>query len=244
MKKLHYGFCFIFIAVLVCSCFSPWQGDEDQGNNLTIRWGDATDSSGRFVDSILRNDVVLISLTGPGDTINQGFIGGASLASFTVVPGTWTATVKISSLSKFGNVLKLMGIEQIEVEAGKKTEVKFNLYTASEIGTWKELEAAINDPTNNNPDNFFPKIKLGPGIRTELFLLTESLIEVGEPITIIRPIILVAEKRVALASTTEDDPFVFGGQDGSLTVGLPGMTGDIRLLVNGKQIKWPTKLRP
>ena len=243
MKKLYYGFCFIFIAVLLASCFSPWEREEDQGNNLTISWGDSSDTSGRFVNSLASKDIIQITLTGPGEPVTQVFKGNVSSAAFNVASGTWVVTAKVFYLDipkgkgvlSVVEVLKLMGIEEVRIAGGKSTNVQLNLYTASEVSTWAELKAAIEESKNNDSENFKPDIE-GYGLRTELFLITENLLVEGDndggSIVIIRPIILVAEKKVTIASPSDEvKPFSIDG--GSLTVGLPGMTGEIRIVVRG-----------
>ena len=248
MKKMIYGFCLIFAVILLSACFSPWQGEGK--DNLTIVWGN--DSYRAFVSEVGKTDLVTVSLTGPGETITESFMGTSSSA-FTVIPGTWNVNVKVYERKVVGKritaVLKAMGIEQVEVKAGESVKKKFYLYTATEISSWADLKAAVagNDPL------YHPKTNN----RQEMFLLTGSMrVNCAVPgvdaifMDVTRPIVLVAETdvmltpseknfRTRLNDTIGSNPaalkiislnptlLIFGEGYKNVTIGKDGMNGTI-----------------
>lgn len=237
MKKF-YIFYFAIITILLCACFSPWDGDE---GNLTINWGNET--SGRFVTSIGRTDTVLINMTGPGETISQAYRGDTKSASFTVTPGTWAATVKVVARGKFlEETLLLMGIEQINVASGKNTSVEFNLYNAKEVNSWGNLKEAVD---KNNEHSDFSKTN------AELFILSGKDFMADDTITIKRRIIIVAEDPILIYSEKEaftdaffeisgDNPRIEDAKVAVLTLGLPGMSGNLEF--SGKRVETKSAL--
>ena len=143
MKKNYYMiFCQLLIVFIFSSCFNPWKGDE---GNLTVIWGESEVSRAFVQQSELKKFNYSIKLTGPGETIQNSYNHDSALAAtFTVIPGKWTVTVKGST----GGDLKVMGIEQVEVKSGQSSKEKINLYTVTEVSSWAELDSAVskNDP--------------------------------------------------------------------------------------------------
>ena len=226
MKRAIFNLCLLALTgVLFIGCSNSLEDDEA---NLAIVWGDA----GKFVSAGelpgFRYDVVLRC---EGLTLRHSFIG-VPAAKFKVIPGVWSITVK--GYDREMN-LKVMGIEQVKIGAGKNETKVMNIYTASEVGSWVELNDAINLSgnsaafTSSNP-------------RTELLLISKSFSTkpVGgstHTIDIPRPIILVAENDITIERSSPNDAFfgIRGAFSASrLTLGLDGMTGTITL--DGKSI--------
>ena len=228
MKKIIYGSCFFLIAVLICACFSPWQGDE---GNLSITWGNSGNSR-QFATNLSTIPVFKVILKGPGGTIEEEFTNQPLGANFSVIPGTWSVIVKGIDPSQ-GGELMVMGIEQIEVKAGKKSSEIIRMYSAVEVGSWWDLNSAATD-TRFNPSDPGNSSYTGTG---EYIIIIKDSLEAGlswtSAIAITRPIILVAEKPVTIRRQKGSgggftNPF-FNISGGRLTLGWPGMTGTITL---------------
>ena len=224
MKKFLYSGSFFLIAVLICACFSPWQGDE---GNLSIVWGNSGNS--RWVNDLDDINVFKVILKGPGGTIEEEF-NGIPGANFSVIPGTWSVTVKGGKydppMPDF--FLEVMGIEQVEVKAGEKSSEKINMYTVFEVYDWSTLNA---DMAANNGSYNIAYPGAPPPPRTEILLIKNNL-KADSPINIIRPIIIVAEKPVTIRRNPGfdyDSFFNVSGTDPKLSLGCPGMTGTITL---------------
>ena len=237
MRILRYIFYFAFISVLFGACFSFWSGDED---NLTIVWGNTGNNRSFVEEEDLASYRFTVTLTGPGPKQEETFTGVPS-ASFKVIPGLWTVTIKGEGISYITGPfpgthyeLKVMGIEQVEVTDGKNDPKVIKIYTATVVDSWDGLYFAVNDLSKTS--GLYPS-EDGPP-REELILLTESfeienLAEFPPEIygiQINRPIILVTETPVVISNVNEIGDSFFTIIDGaSLTLGLPGMTGTLTL---------------
>ena len=231
MKTTRFIILFL-IAVLLGSCFGPWNGEENSPSGkgtLSIVWGNNTAVARSFVqESDIQGFSYNVVLTGPGETQDQTFTGVPS-ATFTVIPGTWTVTVKGYQSTTNGDYLRVMGIEQIEVTPGPNAAKPVAIYTASEAGSWAYLENIIlsNDTAYAREPS-----------REELIIIKNSFNFniLDNTIYINRPVILIAESNVTIgrsepATTTG---FVFPsffcvGSGGTLTLGKPGMTGTLTI---------------
>ena len=224
----------LLIMVLLVSCFSPWTGEK---GNLTIVWGKSA-AARSFVDKEDLPDYSYeITLTGPGETIRETINYNAALSkTFTVTPGTWTVTIKGGNLiTTTGNdhtissyiELRVMGIEQVEVTPGKNASRAIPMYTATVVYSWDSLINLVNDRINTDPEEAYS--------REEMYVLkeySESDFEYTETLSLYRSIILIAENNVTIsrpAPTAGEPfgPFISVNNGGTLTLGLPGMTGTL-----------------
>ena len=247
MKKYLCGFCLIIAAILIGACFSPWSSEE---GNLSITWSNTGNSREALHQEDLEIlDLFEVTLKGPGGTIKQEFTGVPG-ASFSVTAGTWSVTVKGKKNEPIGGALgggsdetvlnlKVMGIEQIEVKAGKKTTETINMYNADEVDNWEDLFLKIE----NDGDLYGYKCNEGHPYHKQIITLKPGsyIVVIGDynTIEVTRPIILVAEEPVTI--TRGYSPGVFdeaffkiiaepsSSITTSLTLGLPGMTGTITL---------------
>ena len=210
---------FLGLLIILCNaCFSPINAET---GNLTISWGDITRA---FVQqSELNNFSYTVKLQGPGETIQNSYnYNRAVSASFKVIPGKWTVTVKGS----MDNNLKVMGIEQVNVKPGKNSKVIIYLYTAAEVKSWAELNNAV---TANDP-------LIGSTSREEIIIVKDSF-EISDfglilsdcTITVKRPIIIIAENDVIISrrAAGTSASFFKVENNGSLTLGKKGMEGSI-----------------
>jgi len=240
MKKIFTVFGFLLAVLLVSSCSGSLP---DENGSLTIVWGNSSRSRSFVQEDQLAEFSYSITLTGPGATIQQEFSDSSSTtsATFEVIPGIWTVTVKgYESYENESKALRVMGIEQVKVKAGTKGSQVINMYTATEAGSWSELMSVVS--VNNN------SFKEESRFREEIILIrNSSLIEAGDPINIIRPVILIAESDVTIVRPVEngyDDspdpnsvpdykdeydffPFFYVRDGGSLTLGKNGMAGTL-----------------
>ena len=216
-----------FVTVLFGACFSFWNGDED---NLTIVWGNTGNNRNFVSEEELPNLRFTVTLTGPGPKQEETFTGVPS-ASFKVIPGLWTVTIKgersIGSVGIPWFEPRVMGIEQVEVTDGKNDPKVIKIYTVTEVNSWYELNDAINESyTYLEFDSEYP--------REELIILKEG--EAGyvpvstlETINIQRPIILISEVPVEFVRVSTSYSLFSVGMNGSLTLGLNGMPGTITI---------------
>ena len=231
MKILRYLIYFIFITFLFGACFSFWNGDED---NLTIVWGNTGNNRNFVSEEDLPNLRFTVTLTGPGSKQEETFTGVPS-ASFKVIPGLWTVTIKGEGPNSNETVpgleydleLKVMGIEQVQVTDGRNDPKSIKIYTVTEVNSWVELNFAINlSSTYSEFDIEYP--------REELIILRDG--EAGyipvstlETINIQRPIILISEVPVEIVRVSTSYSLFAVGMNGSLTLGLNGMPGTITI---------------
>ncbi|MCL2067049.1 MAG: hypothetical protein FWG99_06255 [Treponema sp.] len=222
MKKSAY-ICYLLIVIcLVSACFSPWTGTEE--TTLSIVWGGSSDS--RFVHSSELEDFRYdVTLKGPGEPVLDSFTGVGG-ASFSVNPGTWTVTVKGYEFGSAGNVLRVMGIEIVEVKAGKNDVKKIAIYTATEVDSWGELNDAINNTEDNTPSYF----AIDPSRPREELIIIKKSFPAGSmhgTINIIRPIILIAEIPVTINRGSQFRESFFTVSGNRLDLGKPGMAGSL-----------------
>ena len=242
MKAIHL-FIFSLIVVLLGSCFIPWSGEgNDTGTgNFSIFWGDSGINRAYVDQSELQNFEYKITLTGPGET-QEKKLNGVRSASFTVTPGDWTVTVKgYSNSGETDPVLRLMGIEKVQIKPGRNTAKTINMYTASESDNWDDL---LNNKIGGS--NYISFDPINP--RTEIIVLTNKPgdWEVYKAIEISRPIILIAEEDITITrGNIGGSIFAIAGsvtppKHGSLTLGMPGMTGTITLDGSAETINTPS----
>ena len=246
MKK-HISF-FIILAVvsLLTACFSPWTGD----SSITINLGR---SMGRFdfedesqIDGFEYN----ITLRGPGGTVTK-HVKESGPVTFQVVPGNWTVDVRAigdnpwidvpeipNSIRNKERLLRALGLEaNIEVKAGANRAVPLEMNSAMEVSNWDEL--------------YFARSQANLSGKEEIILINTSKneIEANYPVSIsinssfdpkFLNITLMSDSDVTLKRSPELDnsgepvfsfPYQFFeiGQNATLTLGKPGMTGKITL---------------
>ena len=206
--------------LLLSTCFSPWAGN----GNLTITWG-----GGRTVNdpSQLKNLDYTVTLKGPSGTIQENFSQGITRASFNVIPGIWTLTIK--GYYAGTTRLEVMGIEQIDVKP-KNTFSPINIYNVEEAENWYNINIYMNVPNTLNSGRSRMVI-----IKNDIEF-TDSNNQISVIPTL--PIILIAEKDVTISRVGDPPndgisnqfPSFFnvpGG--GNLTLGKPGMGGTITI---------------
>ncbi len=259
MKKVLYGFGLVLLAALAISCSVPvldsvtgvTDGINEKGT-LSIVWGNSSPSARSFVTTDEMSSLSYeINLTGPGDgePITETVGVGDSLdKTFAVTPGLWTITIKgyKPAAAAAGETLRLMGIEQVMVEAGKSNSKAVGMYTAAEVDidqeNWEDSFWAAIESENNTGFNQ-TKSDGSSWTREELIILKgtedkELVLTRNGDAMIIRPIILIAEVNVTIKRYTDltesihYSPFfeVTSGEEisgGRLTLGKPGMTGGI-----------------
>ena len=231
MKKIFYCFYFCLIAVLVSACFSPWRGN---GGNLTIVWGNPANSRAVHIEDLPGFDYKVI-LKGPGGTIEEDFTGGVPGASFSLVPGTWSVTVKGGKYYATTPRLEVMGIKQIEVRAGEKKVEPITMYNASEANNWIELQQRAENDSDPGPyfcsehSMFHEEIIVLKPTESDSFMAEST-------ISIARPIILVSEEPVTITRGPGSVyPNSIFSLEADLTLGLSGMTGT--LTIDGNDIE-------
>jgi len=239
MKIVRFIICFFLAAVLFGACLSPWTGEEKGKGNLSISWGKSSASRIGFAqESELPGLRYRVILTGPGGRQEYTYTGVPS-ASFTVLPGAWTVTVKGyeyeggtaggGSTTEPHEMLRVMGIEQVEVKIGKNGAKKINMYTASEVNYWYDLEYRVSDGDK------YIEIEEDGVSREEIIVIKESFnFEYGYPtLSIYRPITLIAENNVTIGRDGNPvepfSPFFFVEAGGTLTLGKPGMAGTLTI---------------
>ena len=219
--------------LIIASCFSPWAGDS---GNLTLVWGN---TSGRWItnQSDLDNYDYIVTLRGPGGTIEKKFANGVPGGSFNVIPGIWNVTIKgYGSLAagapgvSYG--LLVMGIEQIEVKAGQKKSETINMYNAREINEWSEIDGYLWGDFNSSV------LISGSDYRSVMFLINNDLVA-NSTVGILEyvPVILVAEKDVTIRRDWDFDNYFFnmypysGSPIKELTfsLGINGMAGTLTI---------------
>jgi hypothetical protein len=251
MKKTPYIFCILLIAVLVSSCFttltdeavnlskngSQFENDSNlEKGKLTITWGNSQAARAFVSESDLVGYKYEIVLTGPGGRrIEESFEGKESVIQkeFKVVTGNWTITVKGGDANQSANtgiILKVMGIEQVPVKAGKNSTQIIRMYTATEVYNWLELNNAVekNDENEEAAD------------RIEIIVLKNNFDFQCDPensfngtILIKRQIILMSETDVTIGRTmcsqppVEFPPFFNVCSGGTLTLGKNSMKGTL-----------------
>ena len=230
MKRLICGICLLITAILIGACFSPWSGEE---GNLSITWSN-TGSSRAFLhqEDLETLDLFEVTLRGPGASIKQEFTGVPG-ASFSVAAGTWSVTVKgrgvDPNLPAGDIILRVMGIEQIEVKPGEKTTKTINMYNAAEVESWDELSYEIAYASSctkegcEKKDHYHDQIiLLNPGEEGSYE------VEYGFTINVFRPVILVSEEPLIITRSAGN--YFFEAQNDSiLTLGWPGMSGTLTL---------------
>jgi len=170
------------------SCFSPWQGDEA---TLTISVGSGSprglvNTQDKEQDSFSYE----VIMTGPGGKLNFKFEPGA-LLTVKVIPGRWQVEVRAMGTHNYaaglfpnGDILRAFG--EWEGAVGGNTSASITMYSASEVSSWAQLEAAID---------YIPD-----GDRKEIILLKngEWTATGSSGITIARPIELRAVEAVTI----------------------------------------------
>ena len=226
MRKLFFGFCVICISLALTTCLSPWDGDS---GNLTIYWGNAKGGRAWTVTDNLNDDwksfTYTVTLKGPGTTVEETFANGVPGATFKLPVGTWGVTIK-GSKGTFGiPEFFIMGIEQIEVKAGKKTAAQVTMCNAYEVTDWNELSnsAAWNVMSSDRP----------------MMILIANDLEAISPIIFSstasgalskREWFIVAEKDVVIDKAAGNGNMFFEMgpyADYTLHLGKPGMSGTI-----------------
>ncbi|MCL1927741.1 MAG: hypothetical protein FWG07_02970 [Treponema sp.] len=225
-KPVFYILIVAAAAFILAMCFSPWAGNS---GNLTLVW----DGGGRAwtaapVGDDLSTYNYTVTLKGPGGTIEERFSGGVGSATFDVIPGTWGVTVKGT---KTGTAVGaptvfdyfIMGIEQIEVKAGKKTSEPVTMYNAYEIKDWSDF-------------NYLSSLALG---RPMIYLIANDLKAdtsgyYPSPLTtanLARDCFFVAEKNVTIGRANKNSQKNFFEITGTTTVtfGKSGMSGTITI---------------
>ena len=203
--------------LVVASCFSPWSGDS---GNLTLVWGN---TEGRWaIQSDLETFDYIVTLRGPGGTIEERFKAGVSSANFDVIPGIWNVTIKGYEIPAVGVLsgyeLAVMGIEQVEIKPNKKSTKDFPMYNAVEVKNWDNISTSIASPPT------------GP----LMFLIANDLKADTSPSGGYAPVLLhdcifVAEKDVTIGRANADNQQGFFEITGNVIVnlGIPGMAGTI-----------------
>ena len=157
MKKSYLVIC-LLVTVFLVSCFSPWKGEEA---TLNIRLGGGGSRSlvelnpdGTPVESLYYE----LILAGPGGTRRFSFTGTSAV--FSVVPGYYHVTVRgisASNIPTFGGIkskLRALGETEVEVKSGANS-ASVDLFSASEVTSWAELElAASGGPYSNTDPNY------------------------------------------------------------------------------------------
>ncbi|MCL1927742.1 MAG: hypothetical protein FWG07_02975 [Treponema sp.] len=235
MKRIiSYSLLAVFVVLILTTCFSPWTGNS---GNLTLVWGNTGSERWEFDNSSFGNFNYVVTLRGPGGTIEKRFEKGIGSANFDVIPGTWNVTIKgyepIYVGGQGGN-LSLMGIEQIEVKAGQKKSETIVMHNAVEVNSWNELVSCLT--ISLVYPSYIPQSIPGtspPEYRSFLFLINNDL-EVDSFISIPTdvPVILVAEEDVRIYRDTSHIGSFFSATSstgGSLTLGMKGMSGTLTL---------------
>ena len=215
----------LVLTVLLSACFNSLA---EQEGKLSIVWGKTGNSRAFLQEGDLPGLRYFVTLTGPGKTQEHSFFRVPS-ATFTVIPGTWTVTIKGYESSFYGDFLKVLGIEQVHVTAGRNGVKTASMYTASEAGSWAELNGIVSGENNSSfTDTSFPG-----GVREEIIIIKNSFDfnpQNGDgTINIIRPIILISETDEIIGRDgTWPSPFAsfFSVSSGGiLTLGKSGMAG-------------------
>jgi len=178
------------LALLVSACFSPWQGEEA---TLTISVGD---SSSRTLVNLGANEQASFSyeliMNGPGGKKTFTFDPGATSLTVKVTPGEWQAEVRAIGST---TTLRAFGEWEGTVALGETTTAAVTMYSASEVTSWAQLEAAVDgSPAGGN--------------RKEIIFLkgggTWGLDSTNQTINIERPIELRAVEVVTIIRNSAD----------------------------------------
>jgi len=205
--------------LLVSACFSPWQGDE---GTLIISVGD---SSSRTLVNVGSNEQASFSyeliMTGPGGEQTYQFDPGATSLTVKVPHGEWQVEVRamgpvpaIDGANLFSSpTLRAFGEWEGTVSPGGNTTAGVTMYSASEVTSWAQLEAAVDDGTVG-------------GDRKEIIFLKNGgswdVIAVANKLGIDRPIELRAVEAVTIKWVSDNTYEIF--QVGEKLVGNGHLT--------------------
>ena len=210
----------LLVLLAFSGCFSPWAGN----GNLTITWGNS--GGGRLYTDTTFSSIAyfIVTLRGPGGTIEEKFDKGSTGNSFKVIPGTWNVSVKGYSLIPVGQQsftfgLEVMGIEQIEVKPGQGNRETIALYTAAEINEWGDI----------NAQNYTGGAFNGFSTQIALYLINNDLEYNGSTYTTSSDCIFVTEKDVTIRRGSAGQSGSFFNVDTTVTLGLKGMSGTLTL---------------
>jgi hypothetical protein len=215
MKKLYLGFMAICLAALV-SCFSPWEGGDGM---IRLEFSGV---SRAFVP--LDNgqyNLFVITLTGPGGrelrqtvTLSNELESGSRIAQIAVTPGDWIVSVREFREEAPEEVtLERIGFsEPVTVRAGQSVGAPVRMMFASEVSS---AEALVDLDLDT------------------VLVLTDSIGGVG-PFSINAHITLISDEDFTIsrapASSADANHNLFQiNQGGSLTLGMPGMSGSITI---------------
>jgi hypothetical protein len=241
--------CAFLAAFLMSACYCPLPDEEDDQTSkgtLTIVWGKSPAARYGFVmPDDLSNLSYEVKLIGPGgERLEKGFHGseGFDGLTFRVIPGTWTVTLKGHQWDPvvYRYDLRVMGIKQVEVKAGRKTAETIDMYTATEVESWSDLYYAIQDNGYFFDD---PDYLLGGKVREEIYVIKKSFeTDWEDAISISQPIIIIAEDDVTISRGYNGGTgYLFYIRDnGKLTLGIKGMAGT--LTFEGDAVRGTTSL--
>jgi hypothetical protein len=217
MKRLYVVLMAICITALV-SCFSPWEG----GNGtITLTLSDSSGlgiSRAGFTPFNTGYNSYEIRLTGPGGielretvTLSDEMPPGSRIAQIAVPPGDWIVSVR----EYHGGVtFERIGFsESVTVRAGQSVGAPVEMMTAVKVDSLDQLTDAL---TSSN---------------YRVLVLTNG-IDAMSDFSINNHITLISDGDFAIRRGDDypyNDAFFLISNNGSLTLGMPGMSGSITI---------------
>ena len=216
MKKLYAVLTVICMAALV-SCFSPWEGGDGTITFVFSDNGGLGISPAGFTPFNTGYNSYEIRLTGPGgielrETVTLSAEPGMSReVRIAVTPGDWIVSVR-----EFfqGDVFERIGFsESVTVRAGQSVGAPVEMMTAVKVDSLDQLTDAL---TSSN---------------YRVLVLTNG-IDAMSDFSINNHITLISDGDFAIRRGDDypyNDAFFLISNNGSLTLGMPGMSGSITI---------------
>ena len=235
MKRI-FGLLAALCLVTLSACFSPWSGGGE--GTITIAFGSA-DQAGRTI--ITPEEATgfthYVTLTSPGRITERRSFPGTGLLTVAVPPGVWTIDIRAEGPRPGGyhatfpaQTLRAVGSGQAEVQAGRDAPAVINMTSAAEVSTHAQLYSAIGQATDGREKIIFiAPPRQEQGINRIIRAEATYVIPAGANITLASAL----DEPVAIGRIRYHDGIIFDvtGEGTTLTLGKPGMTGNI--IVNG-----------
>ena len=215
----------IIVAVVLGSCFSPWKGEAGEGY-LTINLGGT--SRAMVTSEEIAAMEHEITLTGPGETITRN-VTGVGAATFNVVAGTWTVSVRaVGDTPEDYNldddlpadifpprILRALGETVVTVKTGETTTAAVTMVNIMEVTSFEQLRKAIEMASDDGEEEIIV-IKNSFDFPYDI---SDIWIDMNKNIT------LIAEETVTISRESGGSSGFFSINDGRLNLGKSGMRG-------------------
>jgi len=230
MKKHTFAILSVICIFALASCFSPFDGGNEGEGTIVINIG--ASNAARIPVSTPSEMTHIITLTGPGGTINRTLDGPTG--TIAVAPGTWTINIDARGpneyfpmSTEFGLptdiILRAVGSPtNVTVTAGASASATISMISAAEVSNEAQLRAAV---TWARADGGEKRIRLTA--TTPITLTTAPVIVTGG-----RNITLVANSGTRTINRTgfTSQPMFQVDSPGTLRLGIPGMVGNIAIV--------------